>query len=218
MLSVYQPFRNFNDMENLDEAAYTQSDDRCIPPSISVLKSSTHDEHLKYNSNNENSECDNNEVKDRKNDERSLKDVNFDSKSKKTPEDDFRLSVENLDKIRKNREIMTETVIQSNDPTIASLDVQMRTSSPTVKLEVKKESSVITDALNSVPNDENTNRFNIKDSNVKKESRDMDSKIKSEKDQHSFIDSNRTKVNTTKSEFSHKSEKEIRNKTSKDHR
>ena len=204
-------------MENLDEAAYTQSDDRCIPPSITVLNSSANNGHFLSNSNNEMNQCDNNEQKYRQDNERLLNDVSSHHKSEKACVDDFRLSVENLERIKRNQQDLAEQRLPFNDSTMASCDMQIRTTSPTVKLEMKSESSLITDALTSTLDDENTNRGNIKNLHVKKDSANIGMKIKSEKDQHSN-NTVETHGKLTKSELRHNSEKEIKNKTSKDYR
>ena len=204
-------------MDNLDEAAYTQADDRCIPPSIPVSNSSTNDGHFLSDSYNKMNQCDNNEQNYDQNNERLLNDVPSHHKSEKACVDDFKLSVENLERIKRNQQDLTEQRVPFNDSTMASCDMQIRTSSPTVKLEMKSESSLITDALTSTHDEENTDRGNIKNSHVKKESANISMKIKSEKDQHSN-NTVETHEKLTKSELRHNSEKEMKNKTSKDYR
>ena len=204
-------------MENLDEAAYTQADDRCIPPSIPMLNSSANDGHFLSDSNNDMNQCDGKEQKYRQNNKRLLNDVPSHHENEKPCADDFRLSVENLERIKRNQQNLTEQRVPFNDSTMASCDMQIRTSSPTVKLEMKSESSLITDALTSTHDDENTDRGNMKNSHVKEESANISMKMKSEKEQHSnnIVE---THGKLTKSEFRHNSEKELKNKTSKDYR
>ena len=191
-------------MENLDKAAYTQSDDRFIPPSIMDQKCSSNDniEQVQTTFKNEISKCETtNNVNDIK-----------------EPEDNFVLSVENLGRVKKEREIMTEQMNVSHNTTTDSTNLNMRTSSPTVKLEVKSESNLITDALIPSHKDEISNRCDTKSSSVKLDSEEKVT-MKKDKEQNSANDSHLSSKKSNKSESNnHKSEKEYKDKTVKEHR
>ena len=208
-------------MENLDEAAYTQRDDRCIPPSIRALNSSMAEksDQFQHKSNNQIEKSDNNQRSDAKSSEKLLVGLNLPSECSDTPDNAFLLSVDNLERIKKERQIMEQTDI-SNVTTIESSKMHIRTSSPTVKLEVKSESSLITDALNT---DERhqviTDKHSNKDCSVKTDPEKTNITIKDQRENDSSKNSNSSNSISTKSEYSnHKSEKEDRSKTFKEQR
>ena len=208
-------------MENLDEAAYTQRDDRCIPPSIRALNSNMTEKNdqFQHKSNNQIEKSDNNQRSDAKSSEKLLVGLDLPSECSDTPDNAFLLSVDNLERIKKERQIMEQTDI-SNVTTIESSKMHIRTSSPTVKLEVKSESSLITDALNT---DERhqviTDKHSNKDCSVKIDPEKTNITIKDQRENDSSKNSNSSNSISTKSEYSnHKSEKEDRSKTFKEQR
>ena len=191
-------------MENLDKAVYTQSDDRFIPPSVTDQKCSLND-------NNE-------QVQTTFKNEISKYETTNNVNDIKKPEDNFVLSVENLGRVKKEREIMTEQMNESHNTATDSTNLNMRTSSPTVKLEVKSESNLITDALIPSHKDEISHRFDIKSSSVKLDSEEKVT-MKKDKEQNSANDSHLSSKKSNKSESNnHKSEKENKDKTVKEHR
>jgi len=211
-------------MENFEKAIYTQSDDRCVPPSQKQDNSSVSG----MNGINNVANNDLNEPSSSgtyiQNDE-TIKTINV---TKSLPEtdknNDLFLTVENLNRIKCERQIAMEENDSITENHRIMSDRNFRFPSPTLKLEMKTESMLITDALNLSRHDERIpedleGRVSEDAKRVKVESK------RTEKEGSQLTQSSTIKVrNSTiqispKSEHNyHKNEKVDSSKIEKDHR
>ena len=212
-------------MENSEHVVYVQSDDRCIPPSQEKQSGNVNEVHKmeNYDANDPiQNISDEKYVNHEKNINTSIdvtKSVSADDKN-----DEFVLTVDNIERIKCERQkTMGEINSFSENHTNISDRIVM-TPSPTLKLEMKTEATLITDALNLNSQGERmakdaTDAGNEEASRVKLESI-RSTKISSDRTHFSNSKVIETTNNiTAKTEHNyHKSEKEEGSKSGKDHR
>jgi hypothetical protein len=210
-------------MENFEEAIYTQSDDRCIPPSQQDCNSVGVINRMNNIANNELNEP-NSSGTFIQHDE-NIKTIDVTQSLPNTDRNvDFLLTVENLNRIKSERQTTMGEKDSITDNLKNMSDRNVMTPSPTLKLEMKTESILITDALNlnqhgeKIPKDIESG-VSEEDTSVKLESK------RTEKERPQLTESSDTKVTnstnkiSTKSEHNyHKKEKEDSSKIEKDHR
>ena len=210
-------------MENFDEIMYTQSDDRCIPPSEKQDCNSV-SEIRKNNIANNDLKAPNSSGACIQQDE-NIKKINVtQSLPKSDKNDDFLLTVENLNRIKCERQItmgekdrMAENLKNMSDRNLMNI-------SPTLKLEMKTESTLITDALSlnkqseRIPKDiesgvsEEANRVQLESKRTEKEGSQLTNSSDTK------VTNSPIKISTKTEHNYHKNENVDTSKLEKDHR
>ena len=133
-------------MENFEKIMYTQSDDRCIPPSEKQDCNSVSEIRINNVANNDLKAANSSGTCMQK--DENIKTINVTQSLPKSDKNDgFVLTVENLNRIKCERQINMEEKDTMAENLKNMPDRNLMTPSPTLKLEMKTESMLITDAL-----------------------------------------------------------------------